>query len=290
MNGLHRSPYKGSSVEFAQHRPYAPGDDIRRLDWKVFARTDKLQVKQQQQETNLDLLVLVDASGSMKFGSRTFLEASGEGAKTAPDGRTNWSKFDHATAAAAAMAFIALQQGDRVGVGVFADGIVRWQRPSSAPGTWRRIVGTLSTSPIDKPTDLARSVEQAILQFPHRGLVVLVSDFLSDPSEIKTALAKLRFRRHDALVVQVLDRQELRFDLDGELPLVGLEGEALVRVDAATIRQAYLDALARQTHALQQAATGAGFDLLTLSTHDWLGPAMAGFLAARSARLSGGRA
>jgi uncharacterized protein (DUF58 family) len=271
MNGLHRSPYKGSSVEFAQHRPYAPGDDIRRLDWKVFARTDKLQVKQQQQETNLDLLVLVDASGSMKFGSRTFLEASGEGAKTAPDGRTNWSKFDHATAAAAAMAFIALQQGDRVGVGVFADGIVRWQRPSSAPGTWRRIVGTLSTSPIDKPTDLARSVEQAILQFPHRGLVVLV-------------------RRHDALVVQVLDRQELRFDLDGELPLVGLEGEALVRVDAATIRQAYLDALARQTHALQQAATGAGFDLLTLSTHDWLGPAMAGFLAARSARLSGGRA
>jgi len=289
MNGMHRSPYKGSSVEFAQHRPYVPGDDIRRLDWKVFARTDKLQVKQQQQETNLDLLVLVDASGSMRFGSRSFREASGEGATAAPDGRDNWSKFDHATAVAAAMASIALSQGDRVGVGVFADELRRWQRPSSAPGTWRRIVGALATSPIEATTGLTRSVEQAIVQFPHRGLVVIVSDLLGDPEDIRRALAKLRFRRHDALVVQVLDKQELEFDLQGELPLIGLEGEVLVRVDAQTIRQAYLEALSRHVQAVQQAATGAGFDFLTVSTHDWLGPPMAGFLAARSARLRGSK-
>lgn len=288
MNGQHASPYKGSSVEFAQHRPYTPGDDIRRLDWKVFARTDKLQVKQQQQETNLDLLVLVDASGSMKFGSRSFLEASGEGAATAPDGRKNWSKFDHATAVAAAMASIALSQGDRVGVGVFADSIVRWQKPSSAPGTWRRVVGALATTPIEKPTDLRRSIDQAIVQFPHRGLVVVVSDFLGEPSEIKSALAKLRFRRHDALVLQVLDKQELTFDLEGEIPLLGLEGEGIVRVDAQTIRQSYLEALATQMQAVQQAATASGFDYLSISTHDWLGPPMAGFLAARAARLRGG--
>ncbi|MFN7431026.1 MAG: DUF58 domain-containing protein, partial [bacterium] len=133
MSGQHRSPYKGSSVEFAQHRPYSPGDDIRRLDWKVFARTDKLQVKQQQQETNLDLILLVDASGSMRFGSRSFAQASGVGVAAAPDGRANWSKYDHATAVAAAIAYISLQQGDRVGVGVFADHLLNWQRPNSAP-------------------------------------------------------------------------------------------------------------------------------------------------------------
>ncbi|MBY0307317.1 MAG: DUF58 domain-containing protein, partial [Phycisphaerales bacterium] len=121
MSGAHKSPYQGSSVEFAQHRPYAQGDDIRRLDWKVYGRTDKLQIKQYRQETNLDLVLLVDSSGSMRYGSRTFSDASGEGAKAALDGRTNWSKFDHATAVAAAMASIALKQGDRVGLVVYAD-------------------------------------------------------------------------------------------------------------------------------------------------------------------------
>src|SRR4051794_11497921 len=97
MSGQHRSPYQGFSVEFAQHRPYVSGDDIRHLDWKVYARSDKLHLKQYQQETSLDLVVLVDASGSMRYGSRTFEDASGAGHTISPDGRSNWSKFDHAT-------------------------------------------------------------------------------------------------------------------------------------------------------------------------------------------------
>lgn len=285
MSGQHRSPYKGSSVEFAQHRPYVPGDDIRRLDWKVFARTDKLQVKQQQQETNLDLIVLVDASGSMRFGSRSFAEASGVGIKTAPDGRSNWSKYDHATAVAAAMAYICLQQGDRVGVGVFADQMLHWQRPSSAPGTWRRIVSVLSTSPIDKPTSLSRSIDQALVQIPHKSMVVLVSDMLSDAEEFRTALARLHFRGHDALLVRITDRQEREFDMQDELTLQGLEGEGDVKVDPRVIREAYLQVLAEHEEAIDKAAKGAGFDILSLGTHDWLGPPLAGFLAARQARL-----
>ena len=96
MSGMHRSPYHGFSVEFAQHRPYVAGDDIRHLDWKVYARSDKLHLKQYQQETSLDLVVLVDASGSMRFGSRTFEDASGAGHTLSPYGQSNWSKFDHA--------------------------------------------------------------------------------------------------------------------------------------------------------------------------------------------------
>jgi uncharacterized protein (DUF58 family) len=285
MSGQHRSPYKGSSVEFAQHRPYAPGDDIRRLDWKVYARTDKLQVKQQQQETNLDLYILVDASGSMRFGSRTFAEASGEGAKAALDGRSNWSKFDHATAVAAALAYIALQQGDRVGVGVFANELTRWQRPSSAPGTWRRIVNLLATSPIDKPTSLARTIEQVLIQAPHRGLVVLISDLFQDIDDVRQALARLRFRGHDAVVAQVLDRRERDFDLDGEVPLLGLEGEGEIKVDARAIRSAYLQAIGAHREQVEKAARATGFDFMSIDTHDWLGPPLSGFLAAREARL-----
>ncbi len=285
MSGQHRSPYKGSSVEFAQHRPYSPGDDIRRLDWKVFARTDKLQVKQQQQETNLDLILLVDASGSMRFGSRSFAQASGVGVAAAPDGRANWSKYDHATAVAAAIAYISLQQGDRVGVGVFADHLLNWQRPNSAPGTWRRIVSVLATSPIDKPTSLTRCIEQALVQIPHKGIVVLVSDMLSDPADLRTALARLRFRGHDALLVRITDQRERDFDMQDELTLQGLEGEGDIKVDPRLIRDAYLAALAEHERQVNSAVKGAGLDILSLSTHDWLGPPLAGFLAARQARL-----
>src|SRR5262249_40290751 len=128
MSGAHKSPFQGFSVEFAQHRPYVPGDDIRHLDWKVYGRSDKLYLKQHQQETNLDLLVLVDSSGSMTFGSRSFAEASGVGRKTSIDGRSDWSKFDHSTALAAALSYITIEQGDRVGLIVFAD--------SGRPARW----------------------------------------------------------------------------------------------------------------------------------------------------------
>src|SRR5688572_21876903 len=139
MSGQHRSPYHGYSVEFAQHRPYVAGDDIRHLDWKVYGRSDKLHLKQYQQETNLDMMVLVDSSGSMRYGSRSFEDASGVGRKTSPDGRSNWTKFDHATAVAAALSYMALRQGDRAGLAVFADEVRAMVKRSSAQGQWRQI-------------------------------------------------------------------------------------------------------------------------------------------------------
>ena len=154
-SGQHRSPYQGFSVEFAQHRPYSPGDDLRHLDWKVFARSDKLHLKQYQQETNFDLIVLVDCSGSMSFGSRSFAEASGAGRELSPDGRTHWSKFDHATALAAALSYITLRQGDRVGLEMFDERVRLVLKRSSSQGTWRQIVSALASHPARRSRALA---------------------------------------------------------------------------------------------------------------------------------------
>jgi uncharacterized protein (DUF58 family) len=285
MSGAHRSPYQGFSVEFAQHRPYVAGDDLRHLDWKVYGRTDKLHLKQYQQETNLDLVILVDASGSMNYGSRSFEDASGAGRKASPDGRPYWSKYDHATAVAAAMSYICLRQGDRVGLVVFADEVLRLVRQSSAQGTWRQIVGALSAQAVQRPTDLPRVIDRVMAKLTNRCLFVLISDLFADPEQIRAALSRIKFRGHDLIMVEVLDKAEREFDLRGEAPFVGLEGEPLLRVDPRAIRQAYLEAMNNHLEAVERSARGFGFDYMVVSTHDWLGPPLSAFLARRNARL-----
>lgn len=289
MSGMHRSPYQGFSVEFAQHRPYVPGDDIRHLDWKVFARSDKLHLKQYQQETSLDLMILLDASGSMRYGSRAFEEASGAGHSLSPDGRAHWSKFDHATAVAAALAYITLRQGDRVGLTIFADEIRAAVKRSSAQGTWRQIVGALAThyqaTAHDSPTDIARVVDQALAKVSNRCLIALISDLFTDPEEVRAALARVRHKRHDVIIFQVLDRAETEFDFADAAPFEGLEGEARLRVDPRAIRAGYLRAMNSHLEAVEKIARGFGFDYQRVSTHDWLGPPLAAFIARRNAQM-----
>lgn len=288
--GQHRSPYKGSSVEFAQHRPYVPGDDLRHLDWKVFARTDKLHLKQHQQETHLDLVLLVDSSGSMMYGSRSFEDASGEGVKASPDGRLHWSKFDHATALAAALAYITLRQGDRVGLSVYAHEIQAIIRRSSSQATWRQIVGALATHPIDPrhrglKANLVRVVDETLSKVRNKCLVAIISDLFMDLEEFREALARLRHAGHDALVFQVLDRRETEFDFDDAAPFEGLEGEAALRIDPRAIRRAYLDVVREHLAGVQKAVRAMGFDYHQLGTHDWLGPPLAAFVARRNALI-----
>lgn len=288
MTGAHRSPYHGFSVEFAQHRPYVAGDDLRHLDWKVFARSDKLHLKQYQQETNLDLVIMVDSSGSMDFGSRGFEEASGAGRKTAPDGRTYWSKFDHATAVGAALAYMALSQGDRVGVVVFADQVRTMLKRSSAMNSWRQIVGALSVTPVERPTSLARVIDQTLAKLTNRCVIALVSDLFVDPEELRTALARIRHRRHDALVFQIVDQRERDFDLREVAPFVGLEGEPELKVDPRAIRAAYREVFSEHLERVEKITRGFNFDYQLVSTHDWLGPPMAAFMARRNAALKRG--
>ncbi|MEZ6234581.1 MAG: DUF58 domain-containing protein [Phycisphaerales bacterium] len=285
MSGSHRSPLHGFSVEFAQHRPYVPGDDVRHLDWKVYGRTDKLHLKQYQQETALDLIVMVDCSGSMDYGSRSFESASGQGRKASPDGRAYWSKFDHATAVAAAISYITLQQGDRVGVVLFADGVKTMLARSSQRGMWRQVIGALSTHPVREATNLARSMDQALARLNHRCLIVLISDLFEDAAQIRKAMARVRHRGHDLIAFQVLDRAETAFDFADSAPFEGLEGEGRVRVDPRALRKAYLETLEAHFKSIQKIMLGFGFDYQRLSTHEWLGPALAAFVARRNAQI-----
>ena len=285
MSGMHRSPYHGFSVEFAQHRPYVAGDDLRHLDWKVFGRSDKLYLKQYEQETNLDLVLLVDASGSMNYGSRSFESASGTGAKSGASGRSTWTKFDHATATAAAFAYMALRQGDRVGLGIYADGVLSNVSRSSHRGQWRRIVSQLATHPVDRPTDIGRVIDQALGKLTNRCLVAIVSDFFEDSERLRSALARLRHRMHDAILFQVVDRQEMEFDLTSTAPFLGLEGEGRLRVDPRAIRRDYLRSFGAHREGVEKAARSFGFDYQLVATHEWLGPPIAAFMARRNARM-----
>ncbi|MBK7404594.1 MAG: DUF58 domain-containing protein [Phycisphaerales bacterium] len=285
MSGQHRSPYQGFSVEFAQHRPYVAGDDIRHLDWKVYARSDKLHLKQYQQETNLDLLVLVDASGSMDFGSRTFAEASGVGRTTSLDGRPYWSKFDHATALAAALSYITLRQGDRAGLVVFADEIRAMVGRTGSMGAWRQVVGALSTHPVDRATNFARVVDQVLAKVNNRCLIAVISDFFEDVTHLRAAMARVKHKGHDLIAFQVLDERERRFDFRDSAAFEGLEGEGVLRVDPRSVRQAYIQAIEAHIEAVQKLTRGFGFDYQLVSTHDWLGPPLAAFVARRNAQI-----
>ena len=294
-SGMHASPYYGFSVEFAQHRQYVQGDDIRHLDWKVFGRSDKLYLKQYEQETNLDVVLLVDSSGSMGFGTLTAEDAS-EGSAPARQQagkpvalKRTWRKFDHATALGAAMSFLALQQQDRVGMVVFADGVRSLVNRSSARGHWRQIVAALNTHPVQAATSIGRCVDQALGKVTNRVLFVIISDFFDDLDQIRSAMARVRHRGHDLILLQTLDRQEMRFDFRTPAPFEGMELEGKLNLDPRSLRRAYLEILSAHCKSLEKLARGFGFDYQRIDTHDAIGPVLSHFLARRMAQGRRGR-
>ena len=272
---MHRSPHQGTSIEFAQHRAYAPGDDIRHLDWKVFARTDKLHLKQYRQETNLELILLVDASGSMAYTS------------SSEPGRR---KFDLAATCAAVLAYLALHQQDRVGLTTFGNGVVAQSRLASGRAHWRAITEalTMGHSPQagggddDTGTDLRRAVDQVVATLSRRSLIVLISDFFDDTEAIETALARVHHRRHDLILVQTLDPAERCFPFRGPAALLGLEGEGRLHIDASALRRTYLESFEAHSNAVAAAAQRFRFDHLAVDGDAALGPHLSRFLAQRS--------
>jgi uncharacterized protein (DUF58 family) len=281
MNGMHRSPYQGLAVEFAEHRQYVPGDETRHLDWKVYGRTDKLYLKQYQQETNLDIVLLVDASGSMRYGSLD--EKGGWGGTKAGTTNSTWTKYDHATATCAALAHLCLQQRDRIGLATFSNKIRSQVKRSNMRDQWRSIVQILSQDPVEDETDLVKVADQVLSSVTNRALFFLISDFMCDPVQIREALARFRHKRHDVVLVQVLDRREIKFDLDETAPFVGLEGEGTIHVDARSVRETYLEVFARHQAEVQTIARGFGFDFEQVNSHESVGPPLARLFARRIA-------
>jgi len=290
MSGQHRSPQQGISVEFAQHRQYTPGDDTRFLDWKIYGKTDKLYLKQYQQETNLDLVVLLDCSGSMGYCS---LNKKSEGWSRP------WTKWDHAACVAAAMTNVALRQQDRVGLTLFADDIVTGSRLSNAQNHWKEIAQILHRAELvaeqnDQPvpmdnththTDLELIVDRTVARLTRRSLVVLISDLFDDPQHLEKGLARLHHRHHDVMILQVMDPAELAFNFRSASEFYGLEGEGRLPLDPAALRTAYLEVVSEHLRSVENVARKFGYDHLLLNTSEPLGPPLSQFLARRSALI-----
>lgn len=269
MAGMHRSPYQGISVEFAQHRPYVAGDDIRHVDWKVYGKTDKIYLKQYLEETNLQLICVADASESMGYGT------------VAADGAV-WTKFDHATSLAAALSYMAVHQQDAAGLAVFDSELRKYFKPSNAPAQWKLVVRELQMTPRLKKTDIGRVLGQLAEKLTHRGLIVILSDWFDSLEHIQQGLSRLRHRKHEVIVFQVLDPAEIEFPFEQITLFKGLEEQGDLLTEPRALRNGYLQQLADFTGALEKLCRGMHIDFARMDTGRPLDVGLSGFLAARA--------
>ncbi len=264
ISGLHRSPYHGFSLEFAQHREYSPGDDLKHLDWKVQARTDRYYVKQYEEETNLRCTFALDSSRSMLYAS---------------DGET---KLDYARLLCASLAFLLARQGDSVGLVSF-DSKVRFALP---PTNQLRVFleALASVEPGTEPTGIGQVLHELAESTRKRGLVVIVSDLIDDPEAVVAGLHHLRHGRHEVVAFWVLDPAELSFPFEAFSTFKGLEGEEELSVDPLALREAYERVVEGVSERLTSACAAGGVDLVRLLTTDDLATRLSAYLADRARR------
>jgi len=276
MTGSHRSPYQGISVEFAQHRPYTPGDDIRHVDWKVLARADKVYLKQYQEETNLQLILVVDASESMGFGSLK-LESDVAGGK--------WTKYDHAISLAASLAYMAVHQADSVGLAIFDQQLARYFKPSSSPTQWKLITTELQQMPRWNKTGIGKVLDQIAEKLTHRSVIVLLSDCFDDLESIKKGLRHLRYKKHEVILMQIFDEQEVSFPFQDVTLFKGLEELGNLLTEPRALREGYLEQLTLFTDQLKKLCRGMNIDYQRFVTNEPLDVSLSQFLANRSASM-----
>ncbi|MEN6449336.1 MAG: DUF58 domain-containing protein [Thermoguttaceae bacterium] len=264
-SGVHRSPFHGFSVEFAEHREYAPGDDLRYLDWKVFGRTDKYYLKQYEEETNLVCNLLLDTSESMQYRS----SAGGP------------SKLDYARRAAAALAYLVLHQQDSVGLTTFDSEIRRLIRPSSNPSHLNDILHVMEDSSAERKTAIGPIFHDLAERLKKRGVVVVLSDLFDDVDGILAGLKHLRHRRHEVVLMHVLDPAEIDFAFDAVTLFHGLESLPDVLADPRALRRAYQTEFGRYRHRLQAGCRALAIDYVPMRTDESLEVRLSSYLASR---------
>jgi len=270
MAGHHVSPHRGSSVEFAQHRPYVPGDSLRNIDWKVFARSERLVVKEYVEETNLSCNILVDASESMAFGSR------------------GWTKFEYARWCAASLAHLVLAQRDTAGLVVFDEGHRLKVPPGNGMPQELSIMEALEKSSPGGPTGVGKAINMLVPRLRHRGITAIFSDFIDDAEEILSGIRRMVHGGHEPILFQVLDPLELSFDLASLLKLEGLEGTGTHRIDPKAIREAYLEEIEKHNQLLARQAAALSVDYVLLDTSLPVDVTLSAYLGARAGRARGG--
>ena len=260
LSGLHRSPYYGQSVEFVQHREYVAGDDPRRIDWKVWSKTDKYYIKQYEEETNLRCTLLVDVSESMQFGT---------GALT---------KYEYACAVAASLAYLLLRQQDSVGLTSF-DAAVRTVVPSrSKRNHLHAVLAALDANNPAEKTDIYSILAEVADQQSQRGMIVLISDLFVPREGLFKGLKLLRHRGHDVLIFNIMDDEELDFNYSGTTRFEGLEATGELVCDPRALRDGYLAAVNAFLDELRRHCSRNTIDFETIRTSDHLDAALAHYL------------
>jgi uncharacterized protein (DUF58 family) len=269
--GLHRSPYHGFSVEFASHREYALGDDLKHLDWKVFGRSDRLYLKQYEQETNLIAHFLLDTSDSMSYSS------------------SEVSKLQYASMLTASLAYLVTRQQDAASLVLFDKTINKWIAPGSSQIHLRGIVNAIENLTPHERTDIGIVLHEIAERLRKRGLVVLVSDLLDKPEKIMSGLQHFRHKGHDVLIFNVLDEYELSFPFQRMTMFEGIEEDIRELVEPRALRQAYLDEVATFTARMKRECLAQKIDFMQVGNDQPLDIVLAMYLAARLKKRTGSR-
>src|SRR5215469_8970160 len=265
VSGMHPSPYQGFSVEFAEHREYVPGDDIRHIDWKVWSKTDKLYLKQYEEETNLLLYLLLDTSESMAYASAR-----------------NVTKLQYAQFVAAALAYMTLQQQDSVGLVVFDDAARKYLKPAGQATQLKELLHMLDVTPARDKSDMGIVFHDLAERFKKRGVVAVFSDLFDEPSRILTGLKHFR---HEVIVFHILDPAELEFPFRSATLFKGLEGMPEILTEPYALRRAYQDELGAFLAELKKGCRMMDIDYVPLRTDQTLDVPLSSYLASRAARV-----
>ncbi|MCF7853829.1 MAG: DUF58 domain-containing protein [Candidatus Pacebacteria bacterium] len=242
LQGAHRSPLKGFSIEFSDYRPYVRGDDLRHLDWKVYARNERLYIRQYEEECNLRVYLLVDGSGSMAFS------------------HNGMNKYAYASKLAAAIAYITVQQQDSVGLTIF-DRAIRRQLPARSSREHLRLLGdSLTDHEPTNETNVAETLHRLAQDVRRRALVILFSDLLDDLPKVNRALAHFRRRKHDVIVYQILDQAEINFPFHDIGNFEDLETGGYVITNPREVRHAYQEAISDHLYACQRICASLDID------------------------------
>jgi uncharacterized protein (DUF58 family) len=263
--GLHRSPFHGFSIEFAEHREYTPGDDLRYLDWKVLARSDRYCLKQFEEETNLVCNLLLDVSESMTYQSA----------------KAPLSKLEYAKCAAASLAYLVLQQQDSVGLVTFDREIRAMVRPGGNPSHLKELLHVMERSAGMQKTSTGPLLHELAERFRKRGIVIIFSDLLDDVEAILAGLKHFRHCRHEVVLMHVLDPAEVDFPFDRLTLFRGLEGLPELLTEPRALRRAYLDELQKFVHRLKQGCREQRIDYVLVRTDQSLEVVLSSYLASR---------
>ena len=270
LTGLHKSPHHGQSVEFAEHKEYAPGDDVRRIDWKAYGKFDKYYVKKFEQETNLRAYLVVDGSGSMGY-------------RGAPE---RLSKLEYASALAASLAYVLVRQGDAAGLVVVSDRVLKTVPPRAAASHLPALVEVLSALEPKGPTRLAAAVDHVLEHAPRRSTVVVFSDLFDAEEKVLKQLALLRRRKHEVTLLHVLDPDELEFPFEDPTLFLSMEDARQVEANGRDVRKGYLEVVERWLAHVRRSAGEADLEHVLCRADVPLDQILLPFLARRERRAA----